>query len=148
MSYVCHNERCVGYYVGNGLKYSDEEFSAIDIREDSRSLVGLLRHDAGEQSFSANDLMWSKIDESFGEASIFYDLALMKKNYLEGKMNPRNSDYCSEEYLEIKDWMASEFRSKCFQPNSAWLNGFVIEYCTGKWTPVNLRCDKIYRHAC
>ena len=137
------------FFLGT-VKYSDDEFSAIDIREDSKSLVGLLRHDAGEQSFSAINLMWSKIATSYGETSFFHDLALMKKNYLEGKMNPRKmiSESCSGEYLEIHDLMTSEFRSKCSQSNWAWFNGDAIDYCTGKWTPVNMRCDKIYRHAC
>ena len=135
------------YFLGT-VKYSDlDEFSDIDIREDSRSLEGLLRHDAGEQSFSANNLMWSKIIKSFGEASFFYDLALLKKNYLEGNMNPRqtSNEYCSEEYLEIKDLMTSEFRGESFQLGSAWFYGSVIEYCVEKSTLVSVRCDKIYR---
>ena len=135
------------FFLGT-VKYSDlDEFSDIDIREDSRSLEGLLRHDTGEQSFSANNLMWSKIIKSFGEASFFYDLALMKKYYLEGKMNPQEtkSKYCSEEYLEITDWITSEFRGESFQLGSARINGSVIEYFVEKSTIVNLRCDKIYR---
>ena len=147
------------FFLGT-VKYPDfsNRFSDIDIREDSKSLEGLLRQDVGEQSLSANNLMWSKIIESFGEASFFHDLALMKKNYLEGKLNPRklnlDSKYCSEEYLETKDWMTSELRSETCKLGSAWLYGCksepldpdsVIEYCVEKSTLVGVRCDKIYR---